>query len=257
MLGPLFYLYAHLPPWLVGVFGLAFLALQILLMIDCLRNQRDFYWLWLLWVFPFFGALAYCFYYLFPNSRLEYWLFRRGADRNQLGQLEAATIHIGNASNFEEFGDALWRQKRYPEAEKAYREAVRKDPKLRDARARLGYCLTALGRPAEALPLIESVIAEKRDHDHEHLLWEAARCQRALGDLAKARQLYEEYTARHSYFAAQVELAEVCAQWGDVAEARRLCEEVMTDLKHSPPYVRRRQGRYAGQARSLLRKLPK
>ena len=253
----LYQLYTMLPPWLISILGVVFLAIQVLLMLDCLRNHRDLYWLWILWVLPALGAIAYSFYHLYPGSRLEHALFRSGSERKRIASLEAAAAHVGNAANFEELGDALWGRKRYAEAEANYRIAIKKDPKLRDSRARLGYCLTALGKPQEAWPFMESVIAERRDHDHEHLLWEAARCRRALGDLKGARELYEEYLTRHSYFESQVELAEVCVGLGDRDEAERLCREVISDLKLSPPYVRRRQGKYAGRARRLLRRLPK
>src|SRR5262245_50307559 len=180
MLMPLFQLYAMLPGWLVSVLGFVFLGIQIYLMVDCLRNRRDFYWLWLLWVIPLIGAVAYWFYFKWPDSRLEYWLFRRGNWRRHLAELEAAATHVGNAANFEELGDELWRQKNFAAAEQNYRKALAKDPKLRDARARLGYCLVAQNRAADGWPYIEAVLAEKRDHDHEHLLREAARCRRAM-----------------------------------------------------------------------------
>jgi hypothetical protein len=252
---PFYELYHSLPAWMVSVLGLAFLALQIFLMVDCVRNQREFYWLWLLWVFPGIAAVAYWFYFHWHGSRLEFWLFRQGSNRRHLAQLEAAAVHVGNAANFEELGDELWRQRNFAAAEQNYRQAVAKDPMLRDARARLGYCLVAQGKAAEGWPFLEAMLAEKRDHDHEHLLHEAARCRRAMGDLPGARALYEEYLARHSYFEPQVELAEVCAEMGDATEARRNCQEVITELKFSPPYVRRRQGRFAGRARRLLRRL--
>jgi hypothetical protein len=239
------------------VLGVLLLGLQIVLMIDCLRNQRDIYWLWILWVVPLLGAIIYWFYFHWSGSHLEHALFRRGNERRRIEELEAAATHVGNAANFEELGDALWRQKRFAEAERNYRAALTKDANLRDARARLGYCLTALGKPAEAWPLMESVINERRDHDHEHLLHQAARCRRNMGDLAGARAYYEEYLTRHSYFEPQVELAEVLIELGEKDEAARICQEVISDLKLSPPYVRRRQGRFAGRARRLLRRIAK
>ena len=181
----------------------------------------------------------------------------RGAEKRRIEQLEATAGHIGNAVNFEELGDALWRQKRYADAERNYRLALGKDGKLRDARARLGYCLCALGKPAEGWAFIEPVLNENREHDHEHLLHYAGRCRRALGDLAGARKYYEEFLTRHSYFDAQLELAEVCAAQGDKGEAARICQEVMSDLKLSPPYVRRRKGHFAGKAKRLLRRIQK
>jgi hypothetical protein len=251
----LYQFYYGLPGWLTAVLGLVFLAVQILLMIDCLRNQRDMYWLWILWVFPVFGALAYYFYFRWSGSSLEYFLFRRSRDASHLEQLRIAAEQIGNAGNHEELGDELWRQRKYTAAEPEYRKALAKDPTLLDSRARLGYCLLGQGKPNEARPFIESVLAEKRGHDHEHLLWQAARCQRALGDLSKARELYEEYLRRHSYFEPQVELAEMLAGIGEKDEAQRICKEVITDVRNSPSYIRRRQGQFAGKAKRLLRRI--
>lgn len=255
---PLTYLYQvyhSLPGWLAAVLGILFLAFQVLLMIDCLRNQRDLFWLWILWVFPLIGALAYLFYFRWSGSSFEYYLFRRTRDVHHLERLRIASEEIGNAANHEEFGDELWRQRKFAQAETEYRTALSKDPTLLDSRARLAYCLLAQGKAKESWPLMETALAERRDHDHEHLLWQAARCQRALGDLSKARALYEEFLRRHSYFEPHVELAEVLASLGERDEARRICQELIADVRNSPAYVRRRQGQFAGKASRLLRRI--
>ena len=248
-------LYYALPGWLTGVLGILFLAVQVTLMIDCLRNQRDMYWLWILWVFPLLGALVYFFYFRWSGSSLEYFLFRQARDVNHLERLRIAAEEIGNAANHEEFGDELWRQKQFTQAEAAYRTALEKDPSLLDSQARLGYCVLAQGKAKESWPFMESVLAQRRDHDHEHLLWQAARCQRALGDFSKARAFYEEFLRRHSYFEPHVELAEVLASLGEKDGARRICNEVIADVRNSPAYVRRKQGQFAGKAKRLLRRI--
>lgn len=251
----LYQFYDGLPGWAAALLGILFLALQVLLTIDCLRNQREIYWLWILWVFPLFGTLIYFFYFRWNGSSLEYFLFRRSRDLNHLERLRIAAEQIGNAANHEEFGAELWRQGKFPQAEAEYRAALAKDPKLPDSRARLGYCVLARGKAQESWPFIESVLTERRDHDHERLLWQAARCQRALGDLPKARALYEEYLCRHSYFEPQVELADVLASLGEKDEARRICKEVIADVRNSPAYVRRKQGQFAGKAKCILRRV--
>jgi hypothetical protein len=244
-----------LPGWLSGLLGLVFLGVQVLLMIDCIRNQRDMYWLWLLWIFPVFGALAYFFYFRWNGSALEYILFRRSRNAGHLEHLRIAAEQIGNAANHEEFGDELWRQRRFAEAEAEYCAALSKDPKLLDSRARIGYCLLAQGKAQDAWPFIEGVLAERPAHDHENLLWQAARCQCALGNLSESRALYESFLRKHSYFEPHLELAEVLSSLGEKEEARRICKEVISDVKNSPAYVRRKQGHFAGKAKRVLRKI--
>lgn len=250
-------LYEYLPSWLVTVLGFLVLGVQIYLIVDAVRNSRSFFWIWIIFGLPFIGCLIYWFTFKWDGSGLEHFLFRRGRDARHLEALETAASRIGNAANHEELGDELWRQGKFPRAEGCYRTALAKDPKLRDARARLGYCLLAQNRPQDAWPLIESVVKEDASYDHEHLLWQAARCMRKLGDFGKAREFYERYTARHSYAESQVELAEVCAELGDHAEARRLCEDVISEVKLGPSYVRRKEGPFAGRAKRLLKLLPK
>lgn len=254
----LFYsLYEYLPAWLVSILSLLVFIFQIYLIVDAVRNSRGFLWVWVIFVLPVIGCLIYWFTFKWDGSGLEHFLFRRGRDARHLNVLEAAASRIGNAANHEELGDELWRQGKSQRAEECYRTALAKDPKLRDARARLGYCLLAQNRPQDAWPLIESVVKEDAGYDHEHLLWQAARCMRKLGDFAKAREFYEQYTARHSYAEPHVELAEVCAELGDHAEARRLCEEVISEAKLSLTYVRRKEGPFAGRAKRLLKLLPR
>lgn len=251
----LYSLYEYLPDWLVPILGFLVLCLQIYLIVDAVRNSRDYYWLWIIFILPVLGSIIYLFCFKWDGSRLENLLFKSGRNARHLAQLESAARRIGNAANHEELGDELWRQRKYARAEESYRTALAKDAKLLDARARLGYCLLALGKPAEAWPLLESVIRENREYDHEHLLCESARCMRSLGDLAAARKFYEEYEARHSYAEPRVELAELCAEMGDTDEARRICEDVIAEVKESPSYVRRKESPFAGRAKRLLRKL--
>ena len=251
----LFSLYEALPGWLVSILGFLVFCLQVYLIVDAIRNSRDFYWFWILFGLPFVGSLIYLFCFKWDGSRLEFWLFKSGRNARHLEQLESAVRRIGNAANHEELGDELWRQRKFARAEESYRTALAKDPGLLDSRARLGYCLLALNRPSEAWPELERVLLKNRGHDHEHLLCEAARCMRKLGDLANARKFYEEYEARHSYAEPRVELAEVCAELGDTDDARRICEEVIADVKDSPGYTRRNESPFAGRAKRLLRAL--
>lgn len=251
----LFSIYDKLPDWAVGLFGLLSVCVQIYFIVDAVRKSRDIYWIWILFMLPIIGAIVYFFMFKWNGSSLEHALFRSGRDARHLDRLEAAVARIGNAANHEELGDELWRQKKYGRAEECYRAALAKDPTLRDSQVRLAYCLLEQKRPQDALPLFEKAIATDRTHDHEHLLWKSARCYVLVGRHAEARALYEEYTSRHSYAEPLVELAELCALQGDKDEAKRICEELIADVKLSPAYTRRKEGPFAGRAKRLLRSL--
>jgi len=112
--------------------------------------------------------------------------------------------------------------------------------------------LLSQGRPAEAWPLIEEVLRKQRDYDTDEILRQAAQCQAALGDNAKADAFYLEFLDKHSYFEAQIEYGEFLLRTGRIEQGREQLDEVVVDIRTSPRYVRRRNWRESWRAKWLL-----
>ncbi len=236
----------------LGVLALPILAFSIWMLVDCANNRREYYWYWIILAFWGIGALVYFFNYkwdtLFRDSVVFSWWRNRRAD----DEVRARVRHLDNAACYEDLGDSHWRLRKYPEAEAAYRKALERDPASLDIRAKLAEFLVLQDRPAEAWPLIEEILRKQRDYHTDEILRQAARCQAALGDVARADAFYLEFLDKHSYFEAQIEYGEFLLKNGRLDKGRDQLEEVILDIKTSPPYVRRRNWRAIWRARWVL-----
>jgi tetratricopeptide (TPR) repeat protein len=86
-------------------------------------------------------------------------------------------------------------------AEAAYREALRLDPTSIDAGNGLALLLVSTGRPAEAIPLLESLTAAVPGFYEAWLNLGMAR--HATGDLARAAEAYRRVLAAPPRYEAQ------------------------------------------------------
>ena len=232
---------------------LAGLAFTIWMAVDCLRNRRDPFWIWIILFTPMIGALVYFFVCYWDGSRLEYGLWERLTAGGRIREIQARIHNVDNAANHEELGDAYLRLGKYKEAEAAYRASIERAPEGIEAQARLGYALLAQSRTDEAWPLLSAAYRRQPDFDSDEIVRQCARCQAARGQFADARKLYDYYLTRHSYTDAQYEFGELLLKMNEREEGARVLRELIDDLAHSPRYVQRRDDRWTRAAKRLLR----
>lgn len=235
--------------WLVPI-----ALFQVWAIVTAIR-YRNWFWIPVLLIAPLFGA---CLFFMMHASQAGPSGFELpGArDRKRIKRLEADLHRLDKAHLHAELGDIYLEMSKLDQAEVSYRAAMERDPKDLDTRAHYGQCLVRLGRPAEALPLLEGVVAEKPRHDHGHTLMALAEAQAALGDAEPAIATWRRVTNSHTYARARVQLAEFLAARGDTAEARAIVASVLEDDRHTPPFQRRREQRWVRRARKLSRRLP-
>ena len=121
-----------------------------------------------------------------------------------------------------------------------------------DARVHFGYVLLAQGRAAEAWKFLGPSFQQKPQFESGELLWQCARCQAALGQLAAARELYERFLIGHHYLQAQIEYAELLDRLGDKAACVIALQEAVADGKSAPRFLRRSNRPWMIKARRLL-----
>jgi tetratricopeptide (TPR) repeat protein len=102
-------------------------------------------------------------------------------------------------------GHELQKQKRFPEALDAFRQAVLHDPGLPQARVNLGFALEKLGRNAEAMAQYEEAVRLKPGLAEAHnflanMLFSAGRAEDALRHYEESIRLKPEISPlRHNY----------------------------------------------------------
>ncbi len=230
-------------------------AFTIWMLIDCVQNGRDYYWIWIIMVTGGLGAFIYFYQHHWNGSLLDSLPFSGFTERRRIKELKSRLHFVDNAGLHQELGDVYLRLGKLKEAEGSLRTAAERDPKSFEIGVSLGYVLLAQGRADEAWEYLRPAYGARPDYNEDELLWRCARCQAARGDFEEARQLYEYFLTRHSYYEAQVEYARLLMKMGERQKAGEMLHEISNDLHNSPRYVQRREGRWGRDARRLLKEM--
>jgi len=241
--------YLASPLWLV------FTVFWIWMLVHAVRNGE---WIWALFMFIGWGLSTILYYFLVyrnsPTAMRGFELPGAGS-RARIKELEAQIHHLDNAYHHFQLGDVYFRRGKLADAEKCYRAALERDPEDIDARAHLGQCLVRMGRPAEARPVLESVMHEKPDHDYGHTMMALAEALTMLGETDNALQYWQHITQNHSYPRAKVQLAELYLAKGKPDLARAEAQTVLSDDAYAPAFQRRRDRVWIRRAKGLLAKV--
>lgn len=243
-------------------FSLLFLMYGILwiwMLVDCLLREPDrFFWLWLLIVVPFPGAMIYFVVRFIPQEDITApkWM-RSWMRRRELARLEAAAMQIGNAHQFVQWGEALRDVGQLKAAENAYHQALAKEPK--SLPALWGAAQVAIRQRAPLV--VKDRCGEILQIDPQYKFGDVSlaygRALHDLKDYARMREHLEGHVRRWRHPEAVYLLAEQCRADGDIAASRDHLQAMLRDLQGSPPAVARKFGRWQSRARKLLRQLPR
>lgn len=230
---------------------------QIWMFVHAIRNRE---WLWAVFIFIGWGITAILyFFFVYRQSAssisMQGFELPGAQSRARIKQLQSQIHHIGNAYHYFQLGDVYFQRGKLADAEKCYRAALEREPNDIDSRAHLGQCLVRMNRPAEARPLLESVMHEKPDHDYGHTMMALAETLAALGETENALQYWQHVTQNHSYPRAKVQLAELYFAKGQRDLARAELKDVLSDDVHAPAFQRKRDHVWIRRAHSLMGKL--
>jgi hypothetical protein len=235
---------------------LALAIFQIWMLIDAIR-RREWFWAVFIFIFPLLNAVLYFFlvYRASASSATHGFELPGAQSRKRIKELQAQIHHLDNAYHHFQLGDVYFQRGKLAEAEKCYRAALERDATDLDTRAHLGQCLVRLNRPAEARPLLESVMHEKPDHDYGHTMMALAETLTALGETDHALQYWQHITQNHSYPRAKVQLAELYLARNQPDLAQAELKDVVSDDQHAPAFQRKRDRVWVRRAKNLMRKL--
>jgi hypothetical protein len=232
---------------LVGLFNLW-------MIIDAIR-KREWMWVGILLIFPGIGTLWYFFYMFRGDGPMRGFELPGAHSRRRIKELQAQIHHLDKAHHYSQLGDIYFQRGKFEEAEKCYRAAMERDPHDIDTRAHYGQCLLRMKRPAEARPLLESVMHEKPTHDYGHTMMALAETLTALGETDNALLYWQHITQNHSYPRAKVQLAELYMAKGNPDLAGVELKQVLDEDPHAPTFQRRRDRVWVRRAKSLMGKL--
>lgn len=152
-----------------------------------------------------------------------------------------------------ELADICFREAKYEEARRHYEAALRDEPGNPDTKAHLAHCLLKLDRPTEARGFFEEICATDPRHDGGGTLTGLAEALTAVGEKARARELWEQLAGESDEIRPRVRLAEILAEAGEKDRARQLVEEVLREETSTARIPRRQDEQWNYRARQLLK----
>ncbi|MBI1344867.1 tetratricopeptide repeat protein [bacterium] len=250
--------------WIFMLIGLLISALAMLysgfwlwMLIDCILREPDrFFWIWLLVIAPFPGAIVYAVARFFPQRDFTAPQWMRAWTRGkELARLETAAHQIGNAHQFLQWGDALREVGRWDQAKAAYEQALLKDPQ--SLPALWGAALVAVQQkhPADVKNFCQRILAVDPQYKFGDVSLAYGRGLQDLGDAAAARQHFEQHVKRWRHPEAVYLLACECRDAGDIDAAREHIKSMLRDIHGSPTAIARKFGRWKSRGQKLLRQL--
>lgn len=248
---------------MMNQFGLPGIGLSllfaVLLCVHVVRTGREMFWLWIILIFQPIGGLVYFVAIVLPE------LFR-GPSARKMGRVAREALDptreyraamadydlTPTVHNQMRLASAAAGLGRHDEAEQLYREAMQgiheDDPALLLGRAR---ALIELGRPAEALPLLERLRAQGKEGETPQAMLALARALEGVGRSEEAGQAYEWAAPRLPGLEGIARQAAFLARTGRRGQAQETLAEIDRRLGRANPHFRK-EGRawrdFAAQA---------
>lgn len=242
---------------------LSFLHLAIALasVIYIMKNGYDRYWIYLIFVFPVVGILAFCIVVVFPDlvrTRKGHKLkvivnnsLRPNASVNSaMRQFEMNPC----VANRIQLADSLMSQQRASEAIEHYQQCLMGvDQYNPDIMLKLATAQLSLNQALACIATLDKLRAENPSYNSPfgHLIY-----ARALADNNEKARAIEEFEALITYYSgyeAKVRYAEYLQKIGDEQKAQALLEDVLKLSKHSERFVREMNADWISLAKKLLR----
>lgn len=235
---------------------LLFWLFSIWMLVEAIRQEQ---WMWVVFIiiFPIINAPLY-FFLVHRRHAGGGFVLAGGSDRKRIKELEQQIHHLDKAHHYLELADILYRQGKYPEAEKNYLASLEREPDDIDTRAHFAHCLMALKRFGEAKDRFEDVCMENPKHEYGRSLIALGECMTELGEQEAAVDIWEQAIKQNSYAQPRVRLAEALMRDGSEEKkirARQLVEDVLREETHTPEFQRKQEAEWVGRARKLSKKL--
>ncbi len=244
---------------------LLIMAVEVMLIIDVIRNGRNQLWIMALVFLPGAATIAYLVLEVYPrfqgNRHVRTARARAVAAINPEREVRAARDALDladTAANRLRLGDALAALGRHEEAVALYRESIRMtvgDPDPR-TQGKLASSLYESGQGAEALALLDAIGAPAGQSERDRQQFLRGKIHEYLGRKDEALAIYEDVVTRMPGEEARCRYAALLIAEGWDKKAIKVLEEVEGRMKHLDRHQRAAEAdmyRWAGEALAALR----
>jgi len=236
---------------------------QIACVVHCVRNSRNTFWIWPLVFFPMVGCIAYFIVEVLPgmqgNRHVRTMRAQAAKAIDPEREVRAARDALGLAdtiANRIRLADALSAVNRPAEAIPLYREAIAAQP-LPDTRTetKLARALFEEGKIDEAQQVIDAIAKPSGQSDRDRLDLLRARIYDHLGRKDDVLAIYRDIVTRMPGEEARCRYAALLIELGRKREALGVLEEVEDRMKRLDRHQRQAEGDMYRWATDKLREL--
>ena len=238
---------------MLGLFFPYGFVLQALAILHFVRRRPDTYWLWIILMGGWLGALVYIAVEVLPDARLlgsAYQVFPR---RRRIKRLEGLILDNPSIGNFEELGDLYLDDKKYAKARACFDRVVGRtgelDPIYHRALSEIG-----LDDFAAAAADLEQVLARDPKYAYQRAAGLYAHTLARLGRHQEADAMFTSVLETSTLSETEYNYASFLAATGRSAEARAMADKILRKKKTMPDYLRRRERPWFWKAAALKKR---
>jgi hypothetical protein len=231
------------------------LILQAVAIIHFIRRRPDWYWLLIILIGGWIGALAYILIEVIPDASLLSTSFQVFPRRRRIRELERAILDNPSAGNYEELGLLYLDDGDFSRARAAYDKAIASRSDSPDAFYRRGVAEVALGDFPTAVPDLERALASDPNYDFHRGKGLLAHAYAQTGQPEKAELLFQQATKISTISETYYNYALFLQSQGRTAEARDWAQKILDQRRTMPAYQSRRERPWFRKAQLLLARL--
>ena len=244
-----------------GIFRLGYLfypwgfIVQLVALVHFIRRRPDGFWLWVIFIGGFPGAVVYIVAEMLPDAGLLRNLYQGYGRKSRIAVVETAIIDNPSAANFEELGELYWDEKKYAKAQEAFDRAILTRSDSPHCFYRRGLCLMALGHPAAAVPDFERVVRGDPRYDSHRAKLMLAEAYAATGRQQEAAPLFADVVQHSTTPETLYTYAAFLKSQNRSDEARESLRQLLQKKRTLPRYWRRMERPWFRKGQSLLKEL--
>jgi hypothetical protein len=242
------------------MFGLFYpygMVLQALAILHFARRRPDNYWLFIILMGGWVGAVAYLLIEAVPDVGLLRTTFQAFPRRKRIHQLEVAVLDNPSVGNYEELGDLYLEDKQYAKARECFDRVISPRNDAVDPVYRRGLAELALGDLPAAAADFEEVVRRDAKYDYHRAAGLLADTLAKTGQPERAAQVFADVTQVSTLSETQYNYACFLAAQSRTADAREWAQRILNKKATMPSYLRRRERSWFRAAAALLKRLPK
>jgi hypothetical protein len=232
------------------------IILQAVAIIHFIRRRPDGFWLFVILIGGWLGALVYIVVEVIPDAGLLRQSFKVFPRRGRIRELELAILDNPSAGNYEELADLYLEEGNYARARRCYDKSISIRTDSPDPFYRRAIAAIRMGDFAAALPDLERVVTHDPQYDFHLAAGLLAHVYANTGQAEKAAALFNEATRISTASETYYNYACFLAAQHRTAEAREWAQRLLDKKRNMPGYLRRRERPWFRKANALLSRLP-